>query len=160
MIRAIQKRFLHFFRSLKRPVGNASLGEYDGIAFPVDVIGQSATDTAIGTHAIDLLEVRSRSEGQADCPVHECAGRTGRRTFAAGHAAALAHLLVEVEGNARFVSLTAPTDDFVALHVVARSDAAIAENAGLMIDVDHLRAVILASPMQGRKARSVYLVVT
>ena len=47
-----------------------------------------------------------------------------------------AHRVVEVEADARRVALAGAADDLVALDVVAGADAAVAEDAGLVIDGD------------------------
>src|SRR5262249_38062420 len=64
------------------------------------------------------------------------ARRARRRTLAALDARRLAHRVVEVEADLRRVALAAAADDLVALDVVARADAAVAEDASLVVDGD------------------------
>src|SRR5262245_2042638 len=76
----------------------AALGVQDLVV--VNVIGQRATDAAIGANAGDSRSLRAWQQGKGQWLVRQGAGRTGGRTFAAGHAGARAHWLVEVEGDA------------------------------------------------------------
>ena len=119
-----------------------ALGENDRVRVAVDVVGERAADTAIRTHTVDALELGARLQRQTERAIHERAGRTGRRTLAAGNTRAVAHRCIEVEGDPRAVALAGPTEDFVALDVVAGPDTAVAEYAGLMVDIDHPRARI------------------
>src|SRR5690606_41951232 len=80
-------------------------------------------------------------------------GRADRGAFPAGHATAAPHGDVEIEGNAGAISLTATGYDMVVLQFVAAPDAAIAENASLVIDCDHRRAIVTAARMPSGTVR-------
>ena len=77
--------------------------------------------------------------GLDDAPVGQGAGRAVVRAFAAGHAARAAHRHVEIERDPRCVTLAHAADDVVFLDDVAAPDAAIAENAGVVVDGDDQR---------------------
>ena len=116
----------------------AALGEGDPPALAVDIEGQCATDAAVRADGVDCVELLSRLDRDVvDRLVGECAGRARRHTLTAGDARRLAHRVVEVEGDAGRVALATAADDVVALDVVAGSDAAVAEDAGVMVDGDH-----------------------
>ena len=73
-------------------------------------------------------------------------GRARGDALAARDAGRLAHRVVEVEADARRVTLAGAADDLVHLDVVARADAAVAEDAGLVIDGDDgARSVLWAA---------------
>src|SRR5262245_31242116 len=97
---------------------------------------QGATDAAVRAHALDILGVAARDEGQRQDLVGKRPRRAGRDALAARHARALAHRVVEVKCDAGFVALARAADDFVALNLIARADTAVAEDAGLVIDGD------------------------
>src|SRR5262249_3430860 len=118
------------------PAAVAALGPNDLVRRGIDVQRQGTPDTAIRTDAFDVSGLIWRNERQGECLVGERASGAGRDAFAARHARALAHRVVEVERDPRFVPLAGPADDFVALNLVACPDAAVAEDAGLVIDGD------------------------
>src|SRR5207237_820786 len=72
-----------------------------------------------------------------------------RHTFTAGDAGALAHRLIEVEGDAGAVALAGTADDLVGLNIVAGTDAAIAENARLVIYSDDRGRQVPGTPRRG-----------
>jgi hypothetical protein len=69
--------------------------------------------------------------------------------LAAGDAGTLAHRLVEVKADAGAVALAGAADDVVALHLVAAADAAVAEDAGGVIDRDHGGGVVESRGTKG-----------
>ena len=79
------------------------------------------------------------------------APRSGRRrrTRRSETQVLCAHRLVEVEADARGVALAGAADDLVALDVVARADAAVAEDAGLVIDGDDRRGDVSLGAVRG-----------
>ncbi len=85
----------------------------------------------------------------------ERAGRADGGALAAGDAGALAHRDVEVEGDAGAVTLARPADHIVVLDLVAGADAAVAEDAGGVIDGDDRRRQVLATPVPDRQLESV-----
>ena len=102
----------------------------------LDVIGELAADPAIGAHGIDFA-IRI---GAADVVVvhqgrrHQCAGRAGLHAFAAGHAGAGAHRIVEVEHDLFGVAAARHADHVVDLDLAAGAHAEIALDAGIEID--------------------------
>src|SRR4051795_4519968 len=126
----------------------AAIGERDRLALVVDVEGQRAADAAVRAHRVDLAQLRARPDRHvADRLVRDRAGRARRDALAARHARGLAHRVVEVERDARRVALARAADDVVALDVVARADAAVAEDAGVVVDRDHRVREVLAAPV-------------
>ena len=115
----------------------APLGKDDGVLLLVDVIGERAAHTAVGANAVHALELRGRPQRRRDGFVDQRAGRTYGDALAAGDAGALAHWIVEIEGDARAVTLAAAADHLIVLDVVAGADAAIAQDARLVVDGDH-----------------------
>jgi hypothetical protein len=132
----------------------AALGEDDGVSLLVHAIGERAADAAIGAHGVDGRELAARTQRFRHGAVHQRAGRTRRRALAAGDAGARAHRRIQVEGDARGVALAAAAHYLVALHIVAGANAAVAEDAGLVIDGDHLRAWILRAAVAAGKRPS------
>jgi hypothetical protein len=127
------------------------LREHDGVARAVHVVGERAAHTAVGTDGVDGLELVSRTQRRRDGFVDEGSGGAHGGALAAGHAGALAHGGIEVEGDARPVALARPTQHLVVLQVVAGANAAIAEDAGLMVDGDHLGALVDRAMAAGGK---------
>jgi hypothetical protein len=60
----------------------------------------------------------------------------------------MSHRVVEVEADARRVSLAGAADDFVALDLVASADAAVAKDAGLVVDLDDGTRCVLRAGFQ------------
>ena len=56
-----------------------------------------------------------------------------------------AHRRVEVEGDPRGVALAHPADDLILLDLVAAADAAVAEDAGVVVDGDDQRRIVRGS---------------
>ena len=97
-----------------------------------------AADAAVGADAVDRVELGPRPDRHVvDRLVGERTGRAGGHALAAGDAGRRAHRVVEVEGDAGRVALAAAADDVVALQVVAGAHAAVAEDAGVVVDGDH-----------------------
>ena len=98
------------------------------------VVRRGTADAAIRTERIDRLQFRSRHERQRNGLVGEGSGGARGDAFAARNAGRFPHRVIEVEADPRGVALARAADDFVALDVVAGTDAAIAEDACLMIE--------------------------
>ncbi len=142
-----------------RPRLVPALGESDGAALAVDVVGQRAPDTAVGADALDRVELGAGPDGHiVDRLVGERAGGAGGDTLAAGHARRRAHRVVEVEGDARRVTLAAAADHVVALDVVAGADAAVAEDAGVVVDGDHRVGQVGTAPVGSRQVTGQHVV--
>jgi hypothetical protein len=134
----------------------AALGEGDRAALVVDVVGQRAADAAVRADGIDLAELLARPDRHvADRLVDERAGRARGDALAAGDARRLAHRVVEVERDPGLVALARAADDVVALDVVAGADAAVAEDAGVVVDRDDRVRVVLAAAAGLRQPLSV-----
>src|SRR6056297_2500028 len=86
--------------------------------------------------AITLLPVVERA-GR-----HQRAGRTGLYAFAAGHAGALAHRVVEIEDRIGIVAAPGHADHVIDLHIAAGADAQVALDAGIKVDAHRNVAVI------------------
>ena len=120
-----------------RPGLVAALGERDGAAVPVDVVGDRAADAAVGADAVDGVELGARPDRHVvDRLVGEGAGGAGGHALPAGDAGRRAHRVVQVEGDPGGVALAAAADHVVALQVVAGPHAAVAEDAGVVVDRD------------------------
>jgi hypothetical protein len=130
----------------------AAFGKGDRVALAVDVVGERAAHSAVRAHCLDRLELRARLDRHlVDWLVDEGAGRTCRDALAARHARGLAHRVVQVECDARGVALARAADDVVALDVVARPHAAVAEDAGVVVDRDHGVGEVLTPPAAPRE---------
>ena len=79
-------------------------------------------------------------------------GRAVVGALAAGHAARCAHRHVEVEGDPRCVALAHAADDVVFLDDVAAAHAAVAEDAGVVIDGDDERRVVAWAARSARRS--------
>ena len=122
----------------------AALRERDRVPLSVDVVGERAADAAVGADRVHGVELRARADRHVpNGLVDERASGAGRHAFAAGHAGGLAHRVVQVEGDARRVALPGAADHVVALDVVASPDAAVAEDAGVVVDRDDGVRVVL-----------------
>jgi hypothetical protein len=124
----------------------APVGERDRAALLVYVVGQRAPDAAVRADRVDRLELLARPDRHvADRLVDDRAGRARRHAFAARHARGLAHRVVQVERDPRRVPLAGAADHVVALDVVARSHAAVAQDARVVVDRDHRVGVVLTA---------------
>ena len=98
-----------------------------------DPVGHLAADAAIGADAVHLVQVI----GQADAPIieqggfHEGAGGARLHAFAAGHAGAHPHGVVEIKDDLRFRAAPGHADDVVDLDLAAGADAKGAMDAGV-----------------------------
>src|SRR5205823_3950110 len=63
------------------------------------------------------------------------------------------HRIVEIEADARRVAFAGAADDVVALNLIARSDAAVAEDASLMVDRDDGARSVLWALVQHRPVK-------
>src|SRR6185312_7672246 len=126
--------------------------ERDRVALPVDVVGQRAADPAVRADAVDRVEPLPRLDrDEVDRLVGQRAGRAGLDALAAGDAGAVAHRVVEVERDPGGVALARASDDVVALDVVAGPHAPVAEDAGIVVDVDdRVRRVGAAATRTGQ----------
>src|SRR6185312_7289418 len=98
---------------------------------------QRAADPAVGTDAVDGVQLLARPDRDApDRLVGQRPGGAGLHALAAGHARAGAHRVVQVEGDPGGIALAGAADHVVALDVVARPHAAVAQDAGVVVDVD------------------------
>ena len=130
----------------------AALGERDRAALLVDVVGQRAAHPAVRADGVDRLELLARADRDVmDRLVDQRTGRARGDALAARHARRLAHRVVQVERDARRVALPGAADDVVALDVVARADAAVAEDAGVVVDADHRVRVVQPAPARLRQ---------
>ena len=113
---------------------------HHGVAIPAEERQRDAREERVlgqlfGTDLAALLERRLADHG----PVGQRARRAGDHALAAGHAARVAHRIVEVEGDACRVALAHPAEDLVVPDLIAAADAAVAEDAGVVIDADQER---------------------
>ena len=115
----------------------AALDEEDALV--PDVVGELAAHAAVGAHRIHLAlgagrvaaAVRVDQAGR-----HQRARGAGLHALAAGHAAAVAHRVVEVEHDRRARAAVGEADDVVHLHLAAGAHAQAAGDAGVECDVD------------------------
>src|SRR5262245_21709949 len=133
---------------------------YDGTLVPAEeLLGDSMKERMIEQLlAGQLLGALSLlcHDLQYDAAIGQGSGRAGDHALATGHAGGLAHRIVEVEGDARLVPLVHPADDLVVADFVTAANATVAEDAGIVIDGDDQRAVILTSILhRARKGRVV-----
>ena len=84
----------------------------------------------------------SRRRSVDDRPVGQGPGRAGDHALAARDARRVAHRGVEVEGDPGGEPLAHPADDLVVADLVAAPDAAVAEDAGGVVDGDDHRRVV------------------
>ncbi len=92
--------------------------------------------------------------GLDDALVGERAGGAGHHAFAAGHARGIAHRQVVVEGDAGPETFAAAAEHVVVADLVAAANAAVAQDAGFVIDGDDERRIVLAARRQAaREAR-------
>src|SRR3990172_4096891 len=64
-------------------------------------------------------------------------GRTNRHALATRYAGTAAHRRIEIERDACAITFAGSSDDVVMLQLVASAHALVAQDAGLVIDVDH-----------------------
>src|SRR5262249_49078065 len=88
--------------------------------------------------------------GPDELAVGQRSGRARHHALAARDARRIAHRVAEVERNASGVALARAADDLVVANLVAGTHAAIAENAGVVIDGDDQRRLVLAA-VRGRR---------
>ena len=105
-------------------------------AVVADVIDDLAADPAERADAVHgLVGLLDPDTGVIDhAGGQERARRTCLDAFAAGHAAGLAHGVVEIEDDLRFRTSCSHADDVVGLHLAARPHTQIAMDAGVKID--------------------------
>jgi hypothetical protein len=124
----------------------------------VDVERQCAADAAVRAYRLNLAQLLARPDRDVvDRLVRERAGRARGDALAAGHARRLAHRVVQVERDQRRVALARAADHVVALDVVARADAAVAQDARVVVDRDHGVRAVLAAPLSAREHRGVLI---
>src|SRR5262249_9235308 len=99
----------------------------------LNVVCHRTADTAIRTDAVNTLLLFPHNR-KRDGLVDERACGTDCCAFAARDTGTVPHRPIEVERNARGISLPGPADHLVGLHLIAGADAAVAENACLVID--------------------------
>ena len=98
---------------------------------------------------VELLSRPNRHPG--DRFVGERAGGAGLHALATGHTRARPHRVVQVEGDPRRVTLARAPDHVVALDVVAGPHAAVAQDAGVVVDVDDGVGIVGAPPGSARQ---------
>ena len=107
----------------------AAIDANDGVV--LYVIGELATDTAIRTHAVDrfigddLIRLFGRRQRTSGAGLH---------TFAAGHAGACSHRIIEIKDDFRLRATECVTDHIVHLFFAAGANATGALDAGVEID--------------------------
>ncbi len=94
---------------------------------------------------------RRRGDARA---VDQGAGRAGNHALAARDARRVAHQVIEVEGDPRAEPLAHPPDHLIILDVIAPPDAAIAEDAGGVVDRDDHRRIIARPRRRRGESRS------
>ena len=121
----------------------------------LDREGQLAADTAIGTDGVDLpVRGDGKSLGAVQKRLrHQSAGRTCLHAFAAADAGRGAHIVVEVEYDARIGPTTGKADDVIHLNLSAGTHAQIALDACIHVDGDRRMAVVGDGGRLGREAR-------
>ena len=89
-----------------------------------------------------------------DLLVGERAGGAADHALAAGDAGGVAHGLVGVEGDGGEVAFALAGDDVVVANFGAAADAAVAEDAGGVVDVDGERGVVVGHDRDGALAEA------
>ena len=107
----------------------ASIHTDDGVVF--DVIGQQATYTTKRTHRVHFFVHHLGAHLRLR---HERARGAGLHAFAAGHAAAVAHGVMQVKHNFAMRAAHGVADHVVDLLFAASTDAAVALNASIQIN--------------------------
>ena len=116
---------------------------HDGIAIPAQERQGNAREERVLGQLFRTDGSPFFGESFADHgPVGQGPGRTGNHALAAGHAARAAHRIIEIEGDARRVALAHPAQDLVVPDFIAAADAAVAENAGVVVDADQERRIV------------------
>src|SRR5579863_10104733 len=112
--------------------GTAASSDRENLVVP-HLIGQLATDAAIGTNAIDLaIMLRGRRTIVIDPRRRQKrAGRAGLHAFAASNAGAVAHRVVEIEDDLGIGAAQRHADNVIDLHLAAGANAEIALDAGI-----------------------------
>ena len=80
-----------------------------------------------------------------DTFVGESAGGAGDHAFTAGYAGGIAHGGVEIESYAGRIAFAHTAEDEIVLDFVAAADAAVAEDARVVIDVNGERRIVFAA---------------
>ena len=83
--------------------------------------------------------------GSDNALVGERAGGARHHALAAGNARRLAHRQIVIEGDAGLISLAAAGQHPVVPDLVAAANAAVAQDAGLVVDRDHRRRIVLSA---------------
>ena len=77
--------------------------------------------------------------------VGERAGGAGNHTLAAGDAGGIAHGRIEIERDASGIAFAHAAEYEIVFDFIATADAAVAKDAGVMIDVDGERRIVLTA---------------
>src|SRR6201999_1687641 len=116
----------------------AALGVGDRPPVAVHVVGQRTAHAAVGTDGVHRVELGLGPDGDvADRLVGQRPGPAGGDALAAGETGLGAHRVAQVERDVGVESLAAAPDHVVALDVVARADAPVAQDAGVVVDGDN-----------------------
>jgi len=111
----------------------------DGAAIEIE---EGAGNSGENGHAMEFfggegLRGLNGSDGGAGGGfIGERAGRAGDHAFAAGDTSRIAHRGVEIEGDAGGIAFAHAAEDEIVFDFVAAADAAVAEDAGVVIDSD------------------------
>ena len=84
-----------------------------------------------------MLEWPIRKKRQGDRLVDQRPCRTRRHAFPTGDAGGLAHRHVGIKGDAGRISLAGTPNDIVTLHLVTGTNTAIAQDAGIVVHLNH-----------------------
>src|SRR5205823_4138580 len=109
----------------------------------------------VGGDLLRLLRHALPRVGADEPAVGQRAGRARHHALAARDAGRVAHRVVEVEGDAGAVALAHAPDDLVVADLVAAADAAVTEDAGVVVHGDDDRGLVVAAVAGGtREARA------
>ena len=132
----------------------AALGIGDRAPVAVHVVGERAADPAVGADGVYRVKLGLGPDRDVvDRLVGQRAGRAGGDALAAGDAGRGAHRVAEVERDVRGEPLAAAPDHVVALDVVAGADAAVAQDAGVVVDGDDRARQVDAAAFAAGQAR-------
>ena len=110
----------------------------DRALLPVHIVSEGAAHAAVRADGVHRVQLGARPDRDVvDRLVRQRAGRACGHALAAGHARRGAHRVAQVERDTGVVALAAAPDHVVALDVVAGPHAAVAQDAGVVVDGDH-----------------------
>src|SRR5437867_1511089 len=109
----------------------------------LNMVGDGAPYPAVRTDGIDSLGLGQRDVSRERL-VEQCAGRTHRGTLPARHTGGLAHRQVQVKADVGMGTLAGTANDLVALDDIAAANAAVAQDASIMVDSNDRRGHIVS----------------